>query len=319
MLKRLLVAVCLFATIAAPAALAQSYPSGPVRIIHGFGPGGNADTMSRIIAEPLSQRFNQPFVVDPKPGAGGNVASDFVSKAPADGSVLQLMVGGHAVSGALYRTLKFDVVKDFTFISRISAFPFFIATRKGSYKDIQALIAAGKEGKRIKFGSAGVGTTQHLTGELLGQKTGASFLHIPYKGDAGAVTALLGGEVDMIVSAGTSVLSQARAGALDLLAVSWNQPWSETPDVPTIDQTVAPGFNVFSWVGLGAPAGLPAEITKTLNTAVNEILADPAILQRISALGGVPGGSTPDAFTKLVSDQVGEWNKVIDAAGIERK
>lgn len=319
MLKQLTRALGLALILAGSAAVAQDYPTGPVRVIHGFGPGGNADTVSRLIAEPLSQKFGVPFVVEPKPGAGGNVASDFVSKADPDGYTLQLMVGGHAVSGALYRSLNFDAVKDFTFISRISYFPFFVAVRPGTYADIGALIAAAKDGGRIKWGSAGVGSTQHLTGELLGQRTGANFLHIPYKGDAGSVAALLGGEIDMIVSAGTSVLSQAKSGDLDLIAVSWNQPWPETPDVPTIDSTVAPGFNVFSWVGLGAPAGLSDAVTAKLNAALQEVVASDEVSQKLSALGGLPGTTTPAEFRDMVAAQVQEWNAVIDAAGIERK
>jgi tripartite-type tricarboxylate transporter receptor subunit TctC len=298
---------------------ADGYPDRPVRIIHGFGAGGNADTVARIIAEPLTERLGQPFVVEPKPGAGGNVASDFVAHAKPDGNVLQLMVGGHSVSGALYRSLAFDAVDDFTFISRITSFPFFIATRSGAYADIEALIAAGQEGGRLKFGSAGVGTTQHLTGELLALKTGAKFLHIPYKGDNGSMTALLGGEVDFIVAVGASVLSQASSGELDLLAVSWDRPWPETPDVPTLGSTVAPGFNVFSWLGLGAPKGLPDEISGTLNAAMVDILQDEEVQSRIRSFGAVAGSSSSEEMREMIVSQISEWNAAIDAAGIARK
>ncbi|MBY6092304.1 Bug family tripartite tricarboxylate transporter substrate binding protein [Maritimibacter alkaliphilus] len=317
MKKTFAAAVLALGSLMGPA-IAADYPTQPVRIIHGFGPGGNADTVARMLAEPLTEALGQPFVVEPKPGAGGNVASDFVAHADPDGYTLQLMVGGHSVSGALYQNLSFDAVEDFTFITRITSFPFFIAVRPDTYATIEELIAAGKEG-RVKFGSAGVGTTQHLTGELLAKETGAKMLHIPYKGDAGAVTALLGGEVDMIVSAGTSVLSQARSGDLKLLAVSWDRPWPTTPDVPTVGDTVAPGFNVFSWLGLGAPAGLPEEITTVLHDTAVGGLETPELTGKLEALGLLVSPQTPQEFHDMVADQVATWNEVIDSAGIQRR
>lgn len=320
MIRKLAAAFAVAAMSLGAAAQAQDYPNQPVRIIHGFGPGGNADTVSRLIAEPLSARFGQPFVVEPKPGAGGQVAMDYIANsAEADGYTLQLLVGGHSVVGALYQNLKFDAVEDFTFINRISYFPFFVAARPGVYADIGALVAAAKDGGRVRWGSAGVGTTQHLTGELLRSETDANFLHIPYKGDAGAVTALLGGEIDMVVSAGTSVLNQAKAGELDILAVTWDRGWPDMPDVPTLGDTVAPGFNVFSWLGLGAPAGLPEDVTNALAAALGEIVVTPEMTESLNALGGTPAPMTPAEFRDMVAGQVKTWNGVIDAAGIERK
>lgn len=300
-------------------ALAEGYPEHPVKIIHGFGPGGNADTVSRLIAEPLSKRFGQPFVVEPKPGAGGQVASTFMSKADPDGYSLQLLVGGHSVQGALYKKLNFKPIEDFTFLNRISYFPFFVAVRQGTFTNIEELIAAAKDGGRVKFGSAGVGTTQHLTGELLAKETEANFLHIPYKGGAGAVAALLGGEVDLVVAAGTSVLSQAEAGELDLLAVTWDRAWPTAPDVPTLGETVAPGFNVFSWLGLGAPAGLPEDITAALTKAVGEIVVTDEVSSRLATLGGTPAPMEAGAFGEMVADQITTWNEVIDSVGIPRR
>lgn len=297
----------------------NSYPDHPVRIIHGFGPGGNADTVSRLLAEPLGQRFGQPFVVEPKPGAGGQVASAYVTKEAPDGHTLMLMVGGHSVTGALYKELSFEPVDGFTFLNRISFFPFFVAAKAGTFENIEAMIAAANDGGRVKFGSAGVGTTQHLTGELLGKETGANFLHIPYKGDAGAVAALMGGEVDMVIAAGTSVLSQAAAGELDLLAVTWDRPWDTTPDVPTLGDTVAPGFNVFSWLGLGAPAGLPEDITAALTEAVAEIVLTEEVSAKLAAIGGVAAPMEKGEFREMVAGQIDTWNKVIDEVGIERR
>lgn len=319
MIKKLMRTLVLaLAALMAVSANAEGYPDKPVRIIHGFGPGGNADTVARIIAEKLTKRFGQPFVVEPKPGAGGNVASDFVAHADPDGYTLELMVGGHSVSGALYRSLKFNALDDFTFISQVTAFPFFIATRAGTYKDLQALITAGKEG-RVKYGSAGVGTTQNLTGELLAMKSGAKFKHIPYKGDAGSVTALLGGEVDFIVATGTSVLGQAKSGQLDLIAVSWDGPWADTPYVPTVHSVLDSDYDVFSWTGLGGPKGLPEDIVSDLNQAVVEILQSDEVKSKIRSLGAVVRNTTPQGMHDMVERQINEWNHVIDAADIPRK
>lgn len=298
---------------------ADSYPDHPVKIIHGFGPGGNADTVARLIAEPLSKQFGQPFVVEPKPGAGGQLASAFVSNSDPDGYTLQLLVGGHSVTGALYKNLNFEPVDGFTFINRISYFPFFVAVRHGTYDNIEDLIAAAKDGGRVKFGSAGAGTTQHLTGELLASDTGANFLHIPYKGGTGAVAALLGGEVDLVVATGTSVLSQAKAGELDLLAVTWDTPWPGETEVPTLGSTVAPGFNVFSWLGLGGPAGIDDDITNALSEAVGEIVMTEDVTGRLNALGGTPAPMKPEAFHDMVAEQIATWNEVIDEIGLERR
>ena len=189
--------------------------------MHGFAAGGNADTMSRIMADQLSKDMGQPFVVEAKPGAGGNIASAFVAKAPADGYTVQLLVGGHTASAALYKKLQFDPVKDYTFVSTVTKFPFFIAVKAGTFPSLQALIAKAKEKPGgLNFGSAGVGTTQHLTGELLAQRTGTRFTHIPYPGGPATITALLRGDVDFIVETGTVIKGQAGAGVIDILAVS---------------------------------------------------------------------------------------------------
>src|SRR4051812_41623068 len=175
----------------------DAYPSRPITLMHGFAPGGNADSMSRIMADQMSRDLGQPVVVEAKPGAGGNIASTVVAKARPDGYTLQLLVGGHAVSAALYKTLRYDPVKDYAFVSTVAKFPFFIAARAGKFASLQDLIAKAKEQPgRLTFATAGVGTTQHLTGESLAQRTGVRFTHIPYQGGPATVTAVLRGDVD---------------------------------------------------------------------------------------------------------------------------
>lgn len=320
MIKKLMLAVPLLAQMAMPVWAETDYPQHPIRMVHGFAAGGNADTVARIVADAMSRDLGQPVVVEAKPGAGGNVASDFVSKADADGYTLELMVGGHAVAPALYASLPFDPLESFDFVSTVGKFPFFIAARAGTYGTLQEVIEAAKANPgSIKIGHAGVGTTQHLTGELLGLATGVKFTHIPYKGGAAASTALLGGEIDLIIDAGTVVRGQAASGDFTILAVSSKDRWVDAPDVPTVAETVAPDFDVISWTGIGLPAGVPAEIEDKLHASVVKALADPGVQERLRALGSEPAASTGAEMRAMVADQIAVWTKVVDAAGLEKR
>lgn len=298
----------------------DTYPSRPVSLVHGFAAGGNADVMSRIMADQMSKDLGQPVVVEPKPGAGGNLASAFVAKAAADGYTLQLLVGGHTVSAALYKKLQFEPVKDYTFISTVAKFPFFIAVKAGTYPTLQALIANAKEKSGgLNFGSAGVGTTQHLTGELLAQRTGTRFTHIPFQGGSATITALLRGDVDFIVDTGTVIKGQAASGAIDILAVSSKQRWNLTPKVPTVAETVAPDFDIISWTGIGVPAGTPAAVVDKLGTEVRRALANATVQERLRALDSEPAPSSSAEMNDLIVRQIETWTKVVEQAGLEKR
>ncbi|WP_298500180.1 tripartite tricarboxylate transporter substrate binding protein [uncultured Maritimibacter sp.] len=319
MFKSLLTALPVIGALALPAA-AQSFPDHSLRIVHGFGAGGNADTVARIIAEELTQSLGQPVVVESRPGAGGTVASDYVSKQDPDGYTMQLMVGGHAVAAGLYNQLPYDSLNDFTFISTIGQFPFFVATQSGKYENIQALIDAAKAGPgSIKVGHSGVGSTQHLTGELLELNTGGDFLHIPYKGGAAAATALMGGEVDVLIDTGTVIEGQAAAGVFDKLAVTSAERWPDSPDVPTLAETVAPDFDVVSWTGIGMPAGVDPERAERIRADIHAALAKPEVQEKISALGATPAASSGEEMLQLVTDQITVWTDVVNNAGIEKR
>ena len=298
----------------------ETYPSRQVTLVHGFAAGGNADAMSRIMADQLSKDMGQPFVVDAKPGAGGNIASAFVAKAPADGYTVQLLVGGHPVSAALYKKLQFDPVKDYTFVSIVAKFPFFIAVKAGTLPSLQALIAKAKEKPgALNFGSAGVGTTQHLTGELLAQRTGTRFTHIPYQGGPATITALLRGDVDFIVETGTVIKGQADAGAIDILAVSSKERWMHTPNVPTVAETVAKDFDIISWTGIGVPANTPPAVVERLGAGVKRALAAATVQERLRTLDAEPAPSSSADMSELIMRQIDTWNRVIDQAGLERR
>ena len=319
MLKILMTAVPLIVALTATAVAQDTYPDRPVRMIHGFAAGGNADSVSRIMADEMSRGLGQPVIVEAKPGAGGNLASDFLAKAKPDGYTMQLMVGGHTVSAALYNKLPYDSVKDFTFVSTIGQFPFFVAARAGAFSSIEDVIAKAKAAPgTIKIGHSGIGTTQHLTGELLGLKTGAKFVHIPYKGGAAASTALLGGEVDLLIDAGTVVRGQAAAGTFQILAVSSAQRWPDSPDVPTLAETVSPDFNIVSWTAIGMPAGVDPAIVEKVGAEINRTLAIPQVQEKIRALGAEPKASSSDEFKAMVQRQISVWTEVVNAAGVQK-
>lgn len=319
MLKILMTAVPLIVALTATAVAQDTYPDRPVRMIHGFAAGGNADSVSRIMADEMSRVLGQPVIVEAKPGAGGNLASDFLAKAKPDGYTMQLMVGGHTVSAALYNKLPYDSVKDFTFVSTIGQFPFFVAARAGAFSSIEDVIAKAKAAPgTIKIGHSGIGTTQHLTGELLGLKTGAKFVHIPYKGGAAASTALLGGEVDLLIDAGTVVRGQAAAGTFQILAVSSAQRWPDSPDVPTLAETVSPDFNIVSWTAIGMPAGVDPAIVEKVGAEINRTLAIPQVQEKIRALGAEPKASSSDEFKAMVQRQISVWTEVVNAAGVQK-
>ncbi|MEJ8476127.1 Bug family tripartite tricarboxylate transporter substrate binding protein [Roseibium algae] len=320
MLKKLMLALPVVTLMSGAAMAGDDYPDRSIRFIIGFGAGGNADTVARILAEPMTQDLGQPVVVESKPGAGGNVASDFVSKSDPDGYTIQLMVGGHAVSAALYNSQPFDPLSDFTFISTIGQFPFFVATPAGAYDSIEDLIAKAKAApSTIKIGHSGVGSTQNLTGELLELETGADFIHVPYKGGAAAVTAMLGGEVDVVIDTGSVLKPQKEAGNFDILAVSSKRRWIDSPDIPSLAETVAPGIDIISWTGVGAPAGLDPAVTDKLRASVHKALANTDTAERISKLGAWPSPSSGKDMRKMIENQIATWKKVVELTGIQKR
>jgi tripartite-type tricarboxylate transporter receptor subunit TctC len=319
-LNKLSLLLLLLAQIATAAAAQDVYPSRVVRLVHGFAAGGNADTVSRIIANEMSRGLGQSVVVEPRPGAGGNIASAAAAKSTADGYTMVLLTGGHTVSAALYKSLQFDPVEDFVFISTVTKFPFFIAVRPNTFASLQELITKAQANPGgVTFGSAGIGTTQHLTGELLAQQSGTRFTHVPYQGGAPATTALLRGEIDMLVDTGAGLAGQAAAGAIRLVGVSSRDRWSRTAEIPTVAETVLPGFDIVSWTGLAVPAGTPASIVAKLRAELHRTLAVPEVQDRLRALDSEPAPSSGEAMRELIKGQIGLWTRVVKDAGIEQR
>jgi tripartite-type tricarboxylate transporter receptor subunit TctC len=305
-------ATLLFAAIPA-IATAQSYPNKPIRIVQGFGPGGNADTIARLIGNEISKTLGQPVVVETRPGAGGNLAAEVVAKAAPDGYSLLLVTGGHSVSGAIYKSLPYDPSESFDMISTVTQFPFLFVVKSDSpYQTLRAVLdAARAKPDAIAYASAGIGSTHHLTGELLAKMSGVPMLHVPYKGDAAAITSLLGGEVPLAVGTPTVVMPQVKAGKLRVLAVSSGSRWAVMPDVPTADEAGVPGFDVRSWTGLATTAGTPRPIVDRLNSEIQRALQLPEVRARIDTLGADTRGSTPTELRDRVATELARWKKVI--------
>ena len=301
---------------------AQDYPNRPIRILQGFAPGGNADNIARILGAEMSKGLGQPVVVESRPGAGGNIAANAVATSPGDGYTLLLAVGGHSVSGALYKSLPYRSVEDFAWISTATVFPFLISVNaeKGPKSLGDVIQSAKSSSQRVTFGSAGVGSTQHLIGELLASVSGSNMVHVAYKGDSASLAGLLGGETTFVVAPATAVLPLAQGGRLRVLGVTHNVRWKGMPDVPTVEEAGGiSGFDVGSWAGLAAPAGTPRNIVMRLHGELQNALQAPEVRSRLENFGGEVRGSTPEEMRARITREVARWNKVIREANIERR
>ncbi|MET4576730.1 tripartite tricarboxylate transporter substrate binding protein [Ottowia thiooxydans] len=306
------------ASLALPQAWAQgTYPSRPVQLIHGFGAGGNADVVARLVAQKLQDSFKQPVVIDIKSGAGGSIATNFVAKSAPDGYNLVMLTGAHTVSAALKKSLPYDPVKDFSFISTVSSFPFVVAVRaEHPAKTLAELIAlAKKDPGKITFTSVGVGSTQHMVGELLGSAANAELLHVPYRGGGAPVQAVIAGDVDVLTDTLTVATPHLKSGRLRALGVTSATAWPSIPDIPPVSGTL-PGFEVRSWLGIAAPASTPAPVVQKLTAAVHQALQDATLQQSLAAAGSAASPCTPDEFRTMVQKEIARWHAVITKVGI---
>ena len=303
------------------AAQAQDYPSRPIRLMQGFAPGGNVDNVARVLAAELQKGLGQPVVVEAKVGAGGNVAADFVAKAPPDGYTLLLAAGAHPASAVLYKNLNYKPVDDFAWISIASSYPFVVLVRPDSpIKSLPDLLKTAREKPgALSYGSAGVGSIQHMTGELLASMAGVKFLHVPYRGESLAVTAALGKETDFVITTTSVAIAQAQSGSLKPIAVTSTGPFPLMPDVPTVDSQGVKGFEVTSWSGLATTGGTPKAIVDKLNAEMQRVLKVPEVKARLESFGGTVAGSTPEQMRDRVTREVARWRKVVEDAHIEQQ
>ena len=300
---------------------AQTYPERPIKILQGFAPGGNADAIARAVGQEMTKGLGQPMVVEAQAGAGGNIAATTVAKAKPDGYTLLLATGGHAVAGALYNNLAYRTVQDFEMVSTITYFPFLVVVPTNSkFANLSALLAAAKANpEQISYGTAGIGSTHHLAGELLASMSKTQLLHVPYKGDSGSLTALLSGDIPMIIAPPTAVMANIKAGKLRAIAATGPQRWSVLPDVPTVSEQGVSGYDVRSWAGLMAPAGTPKAVIDRLNAEVQKALLSPAVKNRLEEMGGEARGSTPEEMKAMVASQTQKWIQVVTEAKIPKQ
>jgi len=310
--------VSLALALVAGAAMAQRYPAKPIRLIVPFPPGGGTDIAARTIANKLSESVKWTFVVENKPGAGGNLGVEQAVKSPADGYTLLIgQTSNLAINPTLYVKLPYDSLKDLSPVALIVSAPVvFVVAANSRYASLGDLLAAAKRDPGgITFASPGNGTVSHLAGELLQRAAGVKLTHVPYKGASQALTDTLGGQVQSFMSSVPSALSQIRAGRLRAIAVTSAKRSPELPDAPTIAESGYGGFEANTWYGLLAPAGTPAPVIARLNAEVNRALRTPEVRERLASEGGEPLGGSPEQFASFLKAEHAKWGRVVRESG----
>lgn len=302
---------------AARIARAQAFPTRPVRLIVGFTPGGGVDIIARLIGQWMSERLGQPFVIENRPGAGTNIATEAVVRAPADGHTLLLAFSSNAINATLYNKLSFDFIRDVAPIAGIMRSSNVVLVHPSvSARTVREFIDLAKANPgKLSMASGGNGSTAHLAGELFKMMTGTNLVHVPYRGTAPAITDLIAGQVQVSFSPLTGTIEHVRSGKLRALAVTSKLRSQALPDLPTVDDYV-PGYEASAWYGLAAPKKTPAEIIDKLHKEMIAALADPKIKARVADLGAEAMPMSPDDFGKLIADETEKWAKVIRAAKI---
>ena len=312
-LKSLLLGLC--CTAFAAAAAAQGFPSKPVRLVVTFPPGGAPDILARLFAE--KSQLGQTVVVDTKPGAGGNIGAADVAKSPADGHTLVLAtVGTHSINGALYSKMPYDMVRDFTPVGHIASAPNLLVVNNDlPVKSVAELIAYMKANPdKLSFGSPGVGTSVHVSGELFKSLTGTKMVHVPYKGRQFAIPDLVGGSIQVMFDNMPSALPMAKEGKIRALAQTTATRSAAAPDVPTVAETV-PGFEATTWFAMFAPAGTPKEVVARLNAELQRVFKLPDVADKLKALGLEPWISTPEELAAYQAREIVKWAKVVKDSG----
>jgi tripartite-type tricarboxylate transporter receptor subunit TctC len=308
--------------LAAPAivghALADAYPSRPVRLVSGFAAAGGNDIIARLIGQWLTEQLGQTFVIENRPGAGTNIATEMVINSPPDGYTLFVTNLSNAINATLYEKLNFNFMHDMLPVAGIAQAPSALAISASvPAKTVSEFIAYAKANPgRINMGSAGVGSTGHLAGELFKMMAGVNLVHVPYRGNAPALTDLIAGQIEVLFPSLGSSIEYVKTGKLRALAVTGATRSDALPDLPTVAETL-PGYEAASLYGIGAPRNTPPEVVEVLNKAVNAGLANPKLKARLADLGSVPLPGEPATFGKLIADETEKWGKVIRFAGLK--
>ena len=299
-------------------ARAETYPSRPVRIVVGLAPGGANDIVARLMGQWLSERLGQPFVIENRPGAGTNIATEMVVRAPPDGYTLLFVSATSAINATLYERLNFNFIRDIAPVASIATNPLVMEVHPSvPAKTVPEFIAYAEANPgKINMASPGIGTTPHLAGELFKMRAGVDMVHVPYRGGGPALTDLLGGQVQVYFPGTVSSIEYIKTGRLRALAVTAATRSEALPDLPTVGEFV-PGYEASNWFGVGAPKATPAAIVEQLNKEINASLADPKLKARLTDLGGTPLVGSPADFGKLIAEETEKWGKVVKFTGIK--
>jgi len=310
-------ALLLTALLAAGHCAAQDYPSRPVRMVVPFAPGGSTDVLARIVGQKLTERSGQPVIIENRAGAGGNIGAEQVARSAPDGYMLLLGGVPHAISASLYSKLSYDLARDLVAVAEIASFPSAIVLHPSlpanSVKELIAL-ARARPG-RLSFGSAGSGSPNHLSLELFKTMAGVSMVHVPYKGSGQLVGDLLAGQVQLASMGLPVAVPHVHSGKLRAIAVTGAARSTLLPEVPTVSEAALPGFEVTSWYGVFAPAGLPADIVAKLNSEIGSAVTAAEVKERLAALGAEPSVKSPDQFGRYVRQEITKWAKVVKDSG----
>jgi tripartite-type tricarboxylate transporter receptor subunit TctC len=311
-----LLALALLCVAAAGPARAADYPTRPVKWIVPYPPAGTTDVLARIIAQWLTEKLGQPFVIENRPGAGNNLGTEAVVKAAPDGYTMLLVNPANGINATLYKELSFNVIRDIAPVAGIVRTPNVMeVTPTFPAKTVAEFIAYCKANPgKINMASSGSGTSVHLSGELFKSMTGCQMLHVPYKGAGPALTDLMGGQVDVIFDNLPSSIGHIKGGKIRALAVTSAERDPSLPDVPTVAETV-PGYEATAWFGIGMPKGTPKDVIEKVNAEVNRALADPKMRARLAELGGKPIAGTPEDFGKVIAAETAKWEKVVISSG----
>ena len=311
------VLILAFACLAAQPSSAQTYPSRQIELVVPFVAGGTTDTVARLIAQRLSDRWSQPAIVNNRPGGGSTIGTNLVARAMPDGHTLLVTTIAFAINASLQKQ-PYDAIMDFAAITEIASIPLMLVVHSSlPVKNVKEFIAYSKaQPSGLDYATSGPGTSTHVAAEMFKSMTGANLVHLPFKGNAEVLNALLGGHVKAHFGLIASTLQHVRSGALRVLAATTTKRLAALPDVPTIAELGYPGYEISSWQGIFAPAGTPKEIVGKLNAEVVQMLALPEVRQRISREGADPVGSTPVEFTERFRDEVVKWGKVVKDSGL---
>ncbi len=298
---------------------ASNWPNKPVKWVVPFPPGGAMDAIARTLGEVASRKLDQPFIVENKAGAGGNIGADYVAKQPADGYTLMITSIGMATNGALYNKLSYNPIKDFAPVSLLAVVPnvLVVSPHQKDIKSAKDLVAKAQQNpEKLTYASAGNGTSIHLAGANFTALTGVKMLHIPYRGSGPAITDLLGGQVDVMFDSITSARPHIQAGKLKALGVTTKVRSTSLPDVPTLAEAGITGYEVSPWFAAFMPAGTPPAIVEKLGKTLNEAMTDPEVKKRLDFIGAEPIGSTPQALGQHLKAETERWTALIKSAGI---